>query len=148
MRQAIPLRIQEQAQAAVSDWAAPIADAVAAGTLSIELAPWLAARCARREAERLFAALMDMEQHALAAAGLPSDLPDDGVDLDAGETLCHRCPEVIVAKALSGGGFLVTDRAGAVHRHVAPGTPPPSVVIAPQQPTTGPRRAPAWERWQ
>src|SRR4051812_38754601 len=95
MSQAIPARIREPAQAAVSDWATHVAEMVAAGTVSVELGPWLAARLARRDAEWLLTVLLQREQDALADAGLPSDLTDDGIDLDAGETLCRQCPTVV-----------------------------------------------------
>lgn len=117
MSQAIPARIHEQAQAAVSDWAAHVAEMVAAGTVSVELGPWLAARLCRRDAEWLLTTFIDMEQQALAAAGLPSDLTDDGVDLDDMETLCRQCPAVVRLEQMPSGKFMGVERDGTVHQH-------------------------------
>lgn len=123
MSKPVPERIRDLVSAQISEHAELVAEAVAAGHISIELGPWLCAYLVRRDAVWLLTEAMQREADALADVGLEPDWTNDGIDVDVGETLCRRCPAIVQVREAATGGLIVTDRDGSLHTHAEPPKP-------------------------
>lgn len=143
----IPRRIQratERAIVAASERGAPLTATQAAYLREhgryqpLVLTPWLAAVHARQDAEWALEAAMEVEEDALAAAGIPLNRTDGGIDIDLQETLCRRCPAVVVVRGLPNGACIVTNRDGSLHSHA----PRPGSVAFGQEARDQRRQAP------